>query len=218
MTDTNTDMTKIIIVRHGESKTNELGLLVGQGDFPLTDLGLSQAEQTAEALAAEQIDAVYSSDLTRAMQTAVPHATRRGLAVIPDKELRETHCGDWESRAFADLRENETELYVGGFCNRFMTFAFPGGESVPESGERFLHAVERIAKENEGRTVLIASHGGVIRCFWALICGEPLESAGDKIPFPTNAAYSVAYFDGERFIPVEYSHDSHLSNVTHVHI
>ena len=209
-------MTKIIIVRHGESKTNELGLLVGQGDFALTDLGLAQAEQTAKALAGEQIDAVYSSDLTRAMQTAVPHAARRGLTVIPDQDLRETHCGIWESRSFADLREHEEELYVGGFCNRFMTFAFPGGETVPESGERFLRAVERIAKENEGKTVLIASHGGVIRCFWALICGEPLESAGDKIPFPTNAAYSVAYFDGERILPHEYSCDKHITTVTQV--
>ena len=209
-------MTKIIIVRHGESKTNELGILVGQGDFALTDLGLSQAEQTADALADEQMDAVYSSDLTRAMQTATPHAARRGMAVIPDKALRETYCGDWESRPFSDLRENEPERYVGGFCNKFMTFAFPGGETVPESGERFLHAVERIAKENEGKTVLIASHGGVIRCFWAMICGEPLESAGEKIPFPTNAAYSVAYFDGERFHPVEYSHDAHLSVTTQV--
>ena len=183
-----TDMTKIIIVRHGESRTNELGLLVGQGDFPLTALGLVQAEQTADALADEQIDAVYSSDLTRAMQTAAPHAVRRGIEVIPEKDLRETHCGEWESRPFADLRENETELYVGGFCNRFMTFAFPGGESVPESGERFLRAVERIARENEGKTVLVASHGGVIRVFWAMICGEELERSSDKIPFPTNAS------------------------------
>ena len=209
-------MTKIIIVRHGESKTNELGILVGQGDFPLTDLGLAQAEQTADALAEEQIDAVYSSDLMRAMQTATPHATRRGLAVIPDKDLRETYCGIWESRPFMDLRENEPELYIGGFCNRFMTFAFPGGETVPESGERFLRAVERIAKENEGKTVLSASHGGVIRCFWAMISGEPLEGAGDKIPFPTNASYSVAYFDGERILPHAYSCDGHITTVTNV--
>ncbi len=209
-------MTKIIIVRHGESKTNELGILVGQGDFPLTDLGLAQAEQTAAALAEEQIDAVYSSDLMRAMQTATPHATRRGLCVIPDKELRETHCGDWESRPFADLRAHESALYVNGFCNSFMTFAFPGGETVPESGERFLRAAERIARENEGKTVLIASHGGVIRCFWALICGEPLESASDKIPFPTNAAYSVAYFDGEKILPHAYSCDGHITTVTQV--
>ena len=209
-------MTKIIIVRHGESKTNELGLLVGQGDFALTDLGLEQAEQTAAALADEQIDAVYSSDLKRAMQTAAPHARRRALEVIPEKDLRETYCGDWESRPFADLRENETELYVNGFCNNFMTFAFPGGETVPASGERFLRATERIARENEGKTVLIASHGGVIRCFWALICGEALESAGVKIPFPTNAAYSVAYFDGERILPHAYSCDKHLTTVTQV--
>ena len=209
-------MTKIIIVRHGESRTNELGLLVGQGDFPLTALGLVQAEQTADALADEQIDAVYSSDLTRAMQTAAPHAVRRGIEVIPEKDLRETHCGDGESRPFADLRENETELYVGGFCNRFMTFAFPGGESVPESGERFLRAVERIARENEGKTVLVASHGGVIRVFWAMICGEELERSSDKIPFPTNASYSVVHFDGERILPDVYSCDGHITTVTQV--
>ncbi|MBO7341225.1 MAG: histidine phosphatase family protein [Clostridia bacterium] len=209
-------MTKIIIVRHGESKTNELGLLVGQGDFPLTALGLAQAEQTAAALADEQIDTVYASDLTRAMQTAAPHAARRGLAVIPDEGLRETYCGDWESRAFADLRENEPELYVGGFCNRFMTFAFTGGETVPQSGERFLRAVTRIAKQNEGKTVLIASHGGVIRVFWAMISGEALESAGEKIPFPTNAAYSVAYFDGTSIMPHAYSCDKHITTVTQV--
>ena len=209
-------MTKIMIVRHGESETNELGLLVGQGDFSLTALGLEQAEQTAKALENEQIDAVYSSDLMRAMQTATPHATRRGLQVVPLKDLREVHCGDWESRPFADLRENEPELYVGGFCENFMTFAFPGGETVPDSGERFLHAVERIAKENEGKTVLIASHGGVIRVFWAMICGEELESSSDKIPFPTNASYSVAYFDGEKLIPHAYSCDGHITTVTNV--
>ncbi len=209
-------MTKIIIVRHGESETNKLGILVGQGDFALTDLGLAQAEQTADALADEQIDAVYSSDLTRAMQTATPHATRRGLDVIPIKDLRETHCGDWESRPFADLQQNEPEQYFGGFRNNFMTFAFPGGETVPESGERFLQAVTRIAKENKGKTVLVASHGGVIRVFWAMICGEELATASDKIPFPTNAAYSVAYFDGERFVPHIYSCDGHITTVTNV--
>ena len=209
-------MTKIIIVRHGESETNKLGILVGHGDFSLTALGLEQAEQTAAALADEHIDAVYSSDLMRAMQTAMPHATRRGLEVIPVEGLRETYCGVWESRTFADLQENETEQYVGGFRENFMTFAFPGGETVPESGERFLRATERIARENEGKTVLIASHGGVIRVFWAMICGEALESSSDKIPFPTNASYSVAYFDGERILPHAYSCDGHITTVTNV--
>ena len=209
-------MTKIIIVRHGESETNKLGILVGHGDFSLTALGLEQAEQTAAALANEQIDAVYSSDLLRAMQTAAPHATRRGLEVIPVEGLRETYCGVWESRTFADLQENETEQYVGGFRENFMTFAFPGGETVPESGERFLRATEQIARENEGKTVLIASHGGVIRVFWAMICGEELEKSSDKIPFPTNASYSVAYFDGEKLIPHAYSCDGHITTVTNV--
>ena len=209
-------MTKIIIVRHGESKTNELGLLVGHGDFSLTELGLEQAEQTAKSLENEQIDAVYSSDLMRAMQTATPHATLRGLQVVPDKELREVYCGSWESRPFADLREKESELYVQGFCENFLTFTFPDGESVPKGGERFLREIERIAKKHEGQTVLIASHGGVIRAFWAMICGESLENASLKVPFPTNASYSVAHFDGEKIVPIAYSCDAHITTVTNV--
>jgi probable phosphoglycerate mutase len=104
-------MTKIIIVRHGESKTNELGLLVGQGDFPLTDLGLAQAEQTAEALAGEQIDAVYSSDLCRASRTAQPIAEALGLPLELDARLREIDMGLWQGLGFEEAiaRFPETE-------------------------------------------------------------------------------------------------------------
>ena len=79
-----------------------------------------------------------------------------------------------------------------------------------------MRAVTRIAKENEGKNVLVASHGGVIRVFWAMICGEELETASDKIPFPTNAAYCVAYFDGDRILPHAYSCDEHITTVTKV--
>jgi exodeoxyribonuclease V alpha subunit len=75
-------------------------------------------------------------------------------------------------------------------------------------------AVE-IAKENPDRTVMIVAHGGVIRVFWALICGTPKEEAAQKHAYASNASYSIASFDGERFIPIEYSIDSHLPEVTH---
>ncbi len=211
-------MTKIILVRHGESRANEMGLLAGHSNFELTELGKKQAMETAEALSGEQIDAVYASDLVRAVETARPHAERRGLSVIPARELREVYCGDFESLSFAYLAKNEPERYTKGFIDSFMTAQLPAGESVPEACERFYGAVLRIARENEGKTVLIVAHGGVLRAFWAKICGTPAEIATAKHPYPSNSSYSVAEYNGERIIPIEFSHDAHLSTVTHLHI
>ena len=211
-------MTRLILIRHGESRANKMGLLAGHSNFELTELGYEQARETAAALADEQIAAVYASDLVRAMETARPHAERRGLSVIPVRELREVYCGDFESLSFAYLDQNEPERYKKGFVETFMTAELPGGESVPGACERFYGAVKGIAERHEGKTVLIVAHGGVIRAFWARICGTPAEIATPKHPYPSNSSYSVVEYDGERFLPVEFSHDAHLSTVTHLHI
>ena len=209
-------MTRIYIVRHGETTSNEQGKFAGHTDFPLNAVGLEQAEQTAAALADTPIDAVYSSDLSRAMDTAKAHAARHGLAVIPDRALREVYCGAWENRKFDDLRERYADAFVHGFLENYLTFVFPGGEAAPEAGERFYAEVRRLAAENDGKTLIVVSHGGVIRSFWAKICGADLDKESAKYPFPSNASYSITDFDGEKFIPVEYSHDAHLTTVTNV--
>ncbi|MBE6629328.1 MAG: histidine phosphatase family protein [Ruminococcaceae bacterium] len=211
-------MTKIILVRHGESQANLDGYIAGHTDVPLSALGVKQAMETAAHLASEQIDAVYTSDLCRASATARPHAELRGLPVIEREELREIFCGRWEGESFKGLEEREHELYVNGFRNRFFGFRMPEGESTDECGARFYNAVLKIAKAHEGGSVLIASHGAVIRSFWAIIRGLSHEEANETQPYPSNASYSVAEFDGERFCPVEFSHDSHLSAVTHLNI
>jgi broad specificity phosphatase PhoE len=210
-------MTRLIIVRHGESEANKLGVIAGWNDYKLTALGLEQAEQTAAHLANEQIDMVCSSDLCRAVATAKAHADRRGLPVLTYSELRETYCGEWEGRPFADLAEKEPEVYAE-FKRIQLIFTIPGGENLWESGERFYKKVMELVKEHEGKTVLIAAHGAVIRVFWAIISGTPKEEATDKHDYASNASYSIAQYDGERIVPVEYSHDAHLPTVTHLHI
>ena len=211
-------MTKLIIIRHGESEANELGVIAGWSDYPLTALGLQQAEETATYLVAnEQIDVVCSSDLCRASATAKACADKLGLTVQTYPELRETYCGDWEGITFAELEARDPAEYVV-FKRIQLLYPIPGGENLWESGIRFYNKVEQIAKENEGKTVVITAHGAVIRVFWALICGTPKEEATAKHDYASNASYSVATFDGERFTPVEYSHDSHLTHSTHLHI
>ena len=210
-------MTKLILIRHGESEANSLGVIAGWNDYELTALGLAQAEETAAHLASEQIDVVCSSDLRRAYATAEANAKLHALTVQAYPEFRETYCGEWEGITFADLEARDPVEY-DKFRRYQLTYTIPGGENLWESGIRFYNKALEIVKENEGKTVLIAAHGAVIRVFWALICGTPKEEATAKHDYASNASYSVAHFDGERFIPVEYSHDSHLTHTTHLHI
>jgi broad specificity phosphatase PhoE len=210
-------MTKLIIIRHGESEANKLGVIAGWNDYPLTPLGMAQAEETAAHLATEQIDVVCSSDLCRAYATAEANAKLHGLTVQAYPELRETYCGEWEGITFADLEARDPVEY-DRFRRVQLTYTNPGGENLWESGVRFYNKILEIAKENQGKTILIAAHGAVIRVFWALICGTPKEEATAKHDYASNASYSVVHFDGERFTPVEYSHDSHLTHATHLHI
>jgi broad specificity phosphatase PhoE len=210
-------MTKLIIIRHGESEANKLGVAAGWNDYPLTPLGVAQAEETAAHLAAEQIDVVCSSDLCRAYATAEANAKLHGLTVQAYPELRETYCGEWEGITFAELEARDPAAYEN-FRRFQLLHTFSGGENLWESGVRFYNKILEIAKENQGKTILIAAHGAVIRVFWALICGTPKEEATAKHDYASNASYSVVHFDGERFTPVEYSHDSHLTHATHLHI
>ncbi|MBE6702817.1 MAG: histidine phosphatase family protein [Ruminococcaceae bacterium] len=210
-------MTKLIIVRHGESEANEKGVVAGHNDYKLSALGLEQARQTADHLAGERIDLVCSSDLTRAVQTAEPVAKARGLQVMTYPELRETYCGRWEGVTFEYLQTKEADAYAS-FRDDYMYFTLPEGENIWESGVRFYNKVKELADANPDKTIFIAAHGAVIRVFWVLCCGTPREIAGEKHPYPSNASYSVVEYKDGKMLPVEFSHDSHLTVATHLHI
>ena len=124
-------MTKMIFVRHGQSEANLLTIFAGHTDIPLTDLGRHQAENTAQFLKDYSIDAVYASDLLRAMQTAEPTARMHGLEIIPDVRLREIYAGDWEGVTFNDL----LTLYPESFGILWRTDC---GRAHPENGESVL--------------------------------------------------------------------------------
>ena len=202
--------TKIYLVRHGQSIGNALGLYQGHTDLDLSEEGIVQAELTAKHLKDVHIDAIYSSDLKRAHSTALPHARIRGLEVIDSENLREMYIGDWEGMAVADLKRDHYEEFVLGWYNNFGNFRFPNGESTLEAAERVYREIKRIAKENLGRTVLIASHAAVIRAFWCKICGVAPSDMAKAYPFPANASFCTLEFDGEKFIPGEFSCDDHI--------
>ena len=208
------EKTLIYLVRHGESIGNKNKMFLGHTDLDLSELGYKQAEATASALSKVRFDKIYSSDLQRAYNTAKAHADLRGMTVITDPGLRELYVGDWEGKHVDEIIERYGEkAFKEDWHGGFGTFKFPGGESAMEGSRRFYNTVMKIVRENVGKTLLIAAHAAVIRGFWSIICDVAPEDIVEKIPFSTNASYSIAEFDGEKLLPLEYSHDEHLSKI-----
>ena len=205
--------TKIIIVRHGESYGNLKRIMAGQTDVELTERGYLQARAAFHALSEEKIDAVYSSDLVRAVETARPHAEARGLPIILNEGLREINLGDYEGRPISEIEKKVDPSFVTYWGEGFGTYAFPGGETAIEAGERFYQALLKIAQMNEGKTLLVATHAAVIRAFFGKIRGIDAQRLGGEVPFPTNASYSVVELRGGGFVPLLFSVCDHLREI-----
>ena len=203
--------TVFYLVRHGESIGNATRTYLGHTDLDLSELGHTQARVTAEHLRDVPFAAIYSSDLKRAHNTALPHAEMRGLEIQDSRQLREIYIGDWEGYPIDKLISEHREDFLVRWLGEFGPFEFPGGESVQHGAERFYGELCRIARENPGKTVLITAHAAIIRAFWCKINSvSPIEKWGEAFPFSSNASYSVCTFDGEKFIPGAYSCDSHF--------
>ena len=205
--------TTLLLVRHGESQGNAKREFLGHTDKDLSPLGYQQAQRCAEFLAYEKIDAVYSSDLKRAYNTALPHANMRNMTVKTSKNLREIYAGNWEGMRVEDILAINSHEFIDGWRAEFGTFRIPGGESVPELAERIYNEIKTIAEENKGRTVLVAFHAAAIRSFFGKILNIPPENLANELWFPINASVSVVYYDGEKLIPGEYSHADHLGDM-----
>ena len=139
-------MTELLLVRHGETDWNAEGRLQGHTDRPLNEYGRRQARGLADELAGEELDAIYSSDLARARETAEIVGERLGLPVVLDPDLREKSWGSWEGLTPAE--RHEIELV---------------GESTEEHAARTLRALRRIAERHPGGRVLVVTHGGSLR-------------------------------------------------------
>ena len=147
-------MTTILLVRHGETDWNRDRRVQGHSDTPLNDTGRAQARALAEELAHEPIDAVYSSDLLRAHETARIVAASKGLAVTAIRDLRERHFGTWEGLTDGEIFTRFPEAVTGSWGD---------GETKEEMARRVSDALHRIAEAHPRGRVLVVSHGGPLR-------------------------------------------------------
>ena len=191
-------MKTLIFIRHGQSQSNLNMIFTGQSNVPLTPLGMRQAENTACFLDAFPIDVIYSSDLLRSMQTAMPTARRKGLTVVPEEGLREIFAGAWEGRSYESLAQEDTEEFdrwrtdCGNSCPR-------DGESVKALAKRIYATVDRILSQERGKCVALFTHATPIRLMRARWEGIDMDDLSD-LPFCGNASVSVVdYADDGTF-------------------
>ena len=203
-------MTRLILIRHGQSEANLKEIGAGQIDYPLTELGRHQAVLAARYLCAnEKIDAIYASDLQRAYDTARPTAEALGLPIIQEPRLREIDTGEWAGMPF-DVRRARFPELARVLKEDYSHMRFPGGESIVEVYRRVVPCICEIAKQNDGKTVLIASHAGALRTFLAFANGYAEDEVGKIQTGGENANIHIHEWDAGNLRIVLSNFDGHL--------
>jgi probable phosphoglycerate mutase len=157
----NDQVTRIIAIRHGETDWNVATRIQGQLDIALNEAGRRQVRRLAAALAGEGLDAVYSSDLARARETARAVAGKAGLEVRTDSGLRERGFGVFEGLTFAEIEQRYPDD-ARRWRQRDASFGPGGGETLAGFFERVVESVAALAARHRGQHIAVVAHGGVL--------------------------------------------------------
>jgi len=170
------DVTRLIVVRHGETAWNVATRIQGQLDLPLNATGEWQASRLGEALAEEPIAAIYASDLVRAWKTAEAIALPHGIDVVAEPGLRERAFGDFEGLSFAQI---DADLPVQARLWRTRDTEFApegGGESLRLFKARVLLTAATLAARHAGELIALIAHGGVMDVLYRLATHQELQA------------------------------------------
>lgn len=175
--------TTILLIRHGETAWNAVRRLQGHIDIPLNEEGERQAVALGRALAAEKVDAVVSSDLQRAMQTAQAVAAHHaGITLQTDAQLRERAYGVFEGMLYQDIQDEypaDFQLWQARDIDAMMPHGERLAESFRQFYERIIAALNDVAVRHPGQTVAVVAHGGVLECAYREARGMQLDSPRD---------------------------------------
>ena len=165
---------KLFLTRHGQTDWNIAGRYQGQSDTPLNETGLRQAEQIAKRLSSETIHAIYSSDLSRAANTAQTIADFHSLEVKKDSRWRELSFGDWEGLTYQEMSARSPNLFEAWMKDP-LTISTPNGETLAQLAERVKAAFDEIKEEHADQTVLVVAHSGSLQSLLAVTLGVDLN-------------------------------------------
>jgi len=198
-------------VRHGETASNQQGLALGRADVPLNETGRAQAERLAVALRAEPIVAVYTSPLSRAVDTARPIAAAHRLTVQTEPQLSEMDIGELDGLTFTEVRERYPGLLEAWVAAEGPAQPMPGGERLVDVQERTLIAVDSLAERHAGQAVCVVTHNFVILSLIADTLGVDLS--GFRRLRHAVAAITTLEVNPDRRRLVRFSDTCHLASV-----
>ena len=165
---------RLLLARHGQTKHNLDRRYQGITDAPLNQTGLEQAAQLADRLSSEKMDVIYSSDLRRCVETAGLVARKHRLNINQDGRLREISFGEWEGMSYSEIQARSPEL-LEKWMNDPAHSSPLGGETLMQLAARVQSAVDEIKSQHAEQTVLLVTHGGVIRTLLCLSLGIDLN-------------------------------------------
>jgi alpha-ribazole phosphatase len=171
-----TSITTLYIIRHGQVAKSRPHSYNGQLDVPLSALGSKQMDCLAEWAASSNVDAIYCSDLRRAVAGAEAVGRRCAVPVSVTPLLREKHFGQWEGLTYEEAEQLFPAEWRAWLADPSDARP-PGGETYRELEARVLPCVRRVVFDHVGRTVLILAHGGVNRVILCCALGLSLRLA-----------------------------------------
>lgn len=203
-------MSKIYLIRHGETEWNKEGRSQGcSNDIPLSEVGIKQAEAIAERLKNENIDLFFSSSLRRAYQTANAIAFHHNKEVKMHKEFMEISFGAWEGLKFDEIKEKYIDIYEIWRDTPHIA-KVPGAESILEIRERSMTKLMEILNIEKDKNILLVSHGITIKVLIASIMGIDLANL-HKIR-QDNTALNIFEYNNNNFYTHLINDTCHLNN------
>ena len=202
--------TELLFIRHGETDWNRQQRFQGQIDVPLNPTGRAQAERLATRLAAERYDALFTSDLGRARETAAPLAAAWSQEPVVVPGLREQSFGVWEGLDVPTIKERHGAMWQDWLVHHG-DFALPGGESLRQFHTRVLAAVREIAQSAAGQRLAIVTHGGVLDMLWRSANGLSLDGLR-ACEIPNTGLNRLRWTEGTLHID-SWADDAHLAGM-----
>lgn len=186
-------VTRVLLIRHGQSQGNAEGRFGGHTATPLSQQGIKQAEATARALATEEFSAVYSSDLSRAVETAKPLAQLKRLEVQAYTAFRERSVGIMEGLTFEEAAKSHPEQYAA-LLRRDFEQVLAGGESYRQLLDRASGKLDEVVESHKGGQIAVFSHTGTI-CILALHLMGALDAPELKPVWIASANCGITRFE-----------------------
>ncbi len=202
-------MITIYITRHGETFWNVEKRLQGQGNSDLTEKGVLGAELLSERFEDIDIDCIVSSPLKRTMDTSTIIRGKKDIPIYTEDGLMEINIGEFCGKTLVEMQAENPAL-VGKILDDPYTYGYPNGENLVEFYDRCAETFDKIAKKYDGKTILVVSHGGVLKAIEYYVKGEmiPADWASDVV---VNCSLTKYEIDGNNIKEVFINDTEHLA-------